>query len=110
MKEKQTLRERYASLDWSQQMGNLASTLARISSRAASAQYDALVRDLLREAALFVEWSATKAPPEMLPDLASLQRECLAWQKIWPQDASRSLLSLYARNASDRLLRMAGLM
>lgn len=104
--EKQALFERYSKLDWPQQVGNLASTLARISSRAMTPKYDTLVTDLLREAALFIEWSAASVPDPLLLDLASLQRECLAWQRSWPLDESRSLLSLHARNASDRLLHL----
>ena len=107
--ENQALFERYCQLDWPQQIGNLASTLARISSRAESPQYDELVADLLREAALFIEWSAPHVPEDMLFDLASLQRECLAWRNIWPLDALRALLSLQTRNASDRLLHLARL-
>jgi hypothetical protein len=37
----QQLQERYQQLEWPQQIGNLASTLARISSRSSSPQYDA---------------------------------------------------------------------
>jgi hypothetical protein len=107
--EKQTLHERYSRLDWPQQMGNLASTLARISSRAESSQYDELVSNLLREAALFIEWSASSVPEHLLLHLASLQRECMEWRKIWPLDELRPLLSLQARNASDRLLRLSNL-
>ncbi len=107
--EKQALFERYVKLDWPHQIGNLASTLARISSRAESPQYDELVADLLREAALFIEWSAPHVPENLLLDLAALQRECLAWRNAWPLDSSRALLSLQARNASDRLLQRADL-
>mgnify|MGYP001034639659 FL=1 len=102
-------RERFTHLDWPQQIGNLASTLARISSRASSPQYDELVGQLLREAALFIEWSAAHVPPALLLDLAPLQRELLLWRKLWPQTAPRELLALQARNYSDRLLRLANL-
>ena len=107
--ERQALKERFVRLDWPQQLGNLASTMARISTRAVSPQYDKLVADLLREAALFIEWSAPKVPPPLLLDLAPLQRELLAWHRLWPQDRLRPLLSLQARHISDRLLRQAGL-
>lgn len=99
------LRERYQQLAWPQQIGNLASTLARISSRASSPTYDDLVSNLLREAALFIEWSASSVPEALLLDLAPLQHEMLAWRRVWPQDALRPILSLHARHMSDRLLR-----
>ncbi|MFQ5854878.1 MAG: hypothetical protein ACE5LU_04445 [Anaerolineae bacterium] len=105
----QRMRERYAALDWPQQLGNLASTLARVSARATSAQHNALVVDLLREAALLIEWSAPHVPSAFLLELAAMQREVSAWQRAWPLAPVRSLLALHARNRSDRLLQMAGL-
>lgn len=102
-------RERYTEFPWQQQIGNMASTLARVASRAVSPQYDKLVADLLREAALFIEWSAPYVPASMLLDLAQLQRELLTWQHIWPVEGARTLLALQARNTSDRLLSLAGL-
>jgi len=105
----QPLQERYEQLEWPQQLGNLASTLARIATRATSPHYDGLTSDLLREAALFIEWSAPHVPQPLLLDLAPLQREILAWQRIWPLEAARPLLALQARHVSDRLLRLAHL-
>jgi hypothetical protein len=107
--DQQLLRERYEKLDWPRQLGNLAFTLARISSRASASQYDDLTKNLLREAALFIEWSAPHTPSELLPDWAAMQRKVLAWQRAWPLDSARPLLALHARNASDRMLRLAGL-
>ena len=103
--EQAQLQQRYQQLDWRQQIGNLASTLARISSRSVSPTYDDLVSNLLREAALFIEWSAPHVPEVLLLDLAPLQREMLLWRRLWPQDALRPLLSVQARHISDRLLR-----
>lgn len=105
----QHLRERYKMLDWPQQLGNLASTLARVSTRAILPHYDALTADLLREAALLIEWSAPRVPPDFLLELAMMQRELLAWQRVWPLDPARSLLALHTRHQSDRLLQLAGL-
>lgn len=105
--ERLSLQERYQQLPPKQQLGNLASTLARISSRSTSAKYDALVSDLLREAAVFIEWSAPHMPAALLLDLAPLQREMLAWRRIWPQDSVRPLLALQARHISNHLLRLA---
>lgn len=101
--------ERFTRLDWPQQIGNLASTFAHIASRSASPKSDALVADLLREAALFIEWSAPHVPSDLLFDLAPLQRELLVWHRLWPQETLRPLLSVQARHISDRLLRLANL-
>ncbi len=111
------MRERYEALDWPQQLGNLASTLARVSTRASLPQYDTLVADMLREAALLIEWSAPHVPSTFWLDLATMQREVLAWRRLWTSassaepllDPARSLLALHTRNQSDRLLQMAGL-
>lgn len=103
------LRERYETLDWQQQLGNLASTLARISTRATNPQYDTLTANLLREAALLIEWSAPKTPADFLGELAAMQRELLAWGRIWPLNPTRPLLALHTRHQSDRVLQMAGL-
>ena len=106
---REKLRWRYEQLDWTQQLGNLASTLARVASRASDSRHDGLVSDLLREAALFIEWSAPHVPSTLLADMAALQHEVLAWRRVWPLDALRPLIALYTRNVSDRLLRLAGL-
>jgi hypothetical protein len=69
-----------------------------------------LVKLSLREAALLVEWSATQVPHDFLWELATLQREVLAWYRCWPVEEARSLLALQARHQADRLLQMAGLL
>ncbi len=103
-----SLRDRYQKMNWQQQLGNMASTLARISNNATVSEHDEVVVMCLREAACFIEWSAPNAPPERLLELATMQRELLAWQRAWPIEAARPLLALYARGQSDRILQMAG--
>jgi hypothetical protein len=103
------LQARFEKLDWQKQLGNLASTLARVSSRASLPEHDHLVIDLLQEAALFIEWGVPRIPSTFLLELATMQKEILAWKRVWPLEAARPLLALYARNRSDRLLEMAEL-
>ena len=103
------LQARFEKLDWQKQLGNLASTLARVSTRASLPEHDRLVVDLLQEAALFLEWGAPRVPSAFLLELATMQKEILAWRRVWPLEAARPLLTLYARNRSDRLLQMAEL-
>ncbi len=102
-------RKRHTQLTWQQQLRNLASTLARISTQATSPDSDKLVIHALREAALLIEWSASKVPFDCLPELAAMQREVLVWHDCWPLDDARSTLVLYTRNQADRLLQMASL-
>jgi len=103
-----SLRERYQKMSWQQQLGNMASTLARISNNATASDHDEVVIMCLREAACFIEWSAPYVPAELLLELAAMQRELLAWQRVWPIEAARPLLALHARSQSDRVLQMAG--
>jgi hypothetical protein len=105
----QSFGERYVRMTWRQQLGNLASTLARLSSRCSRPEHDLLVTHLLREAALLIEWGAPHTPSAVHPDLAAMQREVLAWRDHWPLDQARPLLALRARQMSEALLRMAGL-
>jgi len=103
-----SLRERYQKMGWQQQLGNLASTLARVSNNATDADHDEIVMMCLREAACFIEWSAPAVPAECLLELAAMQRELLAWHRAWPIEGARPLLALHTRSQSDRLLQMAG--
>jgi len=101
-------RERYLQDDWSHQLGNLASTLARLSSRTNDARYDTFVADLLHEGTLLMEWCAPNVPLDIAADLAMMQRELVLWRQVWPADAARSLLSFRTRQMADRLLEAAG--
>ena len=102
------LQERYKKMTWQQQLGNMASTLARVANNAPLAEHDEVVTTCLREAACFIEWSAPHVPPDYLLELSAMQREVLAWQRRWPIETARPLLALHARNQSNRLLQMAG--
>ncbi len=107
--ERQALYERIKSQTWQQQLGNLASTLATISTQATIPKQDKLTNYLLRDAALIIEWSVKNVPKKFHPELAATQQECLAWRKIFPLDATRNLLSIHTRHQSERILQMAGL-
>lgn len=104
----QGLRERYKKMGWQHQLGNMASTLARIANNALVAEHDETVKLCLREAACFIEWLSPTAPPELLLEFAAMQRELLTWRQLWPLDAARGLLALQARHQSDRVLQIAG--
>jgi hypothetical protein len=106
--ERSTLYEKFTALSWQQQLGNLAATLAKISTQAIEPRLDTLTTHLLREAALLSEWSAKNVPPEYHPELAHIQRECLEWKKSFPPNKTRTLLSLNTRYQSDRLLQISG--
>lgn len=107
--ERQSLYERFKTLSWQQQIGNIASTLANISRYADSPVYDELTKLSLREAALTIDWCVPNVPQKFLLDMAMMHRELLAWWQVFPVEP-RSLLALHTRHQSDRLLVMAGLM
>jgi hypothetical protein len=102
------LRKRYLQDEWPIQVGNLASTLARLSSRAEDARYVQIVADLLREGTLLMEWCAPNVPIDLAADLAMMQRELVLWRRIWPDDAARPLLAFRTRQMADQLLEAGG--
>ncbi|MBN1579906.1 MAG: hypothetical protein JXA89_04335 [Anaerolineae bacterium] len=102
------LRERYLQDEWPRQVGNLASTLTRLSSRTQDARFDHIVADLLREGAVLMEWSAPCVPLELAAEMAEMQRELVLWHRVWPSDTVRSLLAFRARSMADSLLESAG--
>ena len=104
----QALRERHLREPWQRQLGNLASTLARLGSRSGDPRHDALTTRLLREAAHLIDWSAPHVAPDHLGELATAQRELCLWAMVWPLHEARPLLALRARALSDRLLELAG--
>ena len=108
--ERQALYQHFKTLNWQQQLGNLASTIATISTQSMIPQHDKLTHHLLREAALLIEWCAFNVPPDLRLELALLQREIMAWHKIHPLEEARNLLSLQTRHQSERILQMSGLL
>lgn len=104
----QALRERHLREPWSRQLGNLASTLARLGSRSGEPRHDVLTTRLLREAAHLIDWSAPHVAPDHLVELVAAQRELCLWAMVWPLHEARPLLALRARTLSDRLLEVAG--
>lgn len=104
-----SLRDRYLQDEWPRQLGNLASTLARLGARVGDPRYDQITSDLLREGALFIEWSASHVPPHLVGDLATMQRELCLWWRVWPVETARPLLAFRARTMSDQVLEWSGL-
>lgn len=105
----QYLRERFETLTWSQQVGNLASTLAHIAKRAESPKYDKLVLTWLKEVVLLAELAASNVPKDYEIELTAVQQEAKLWQQIWPLEPTRPLLALHTHHQSQRLLYISGL-
>jgi len=107
--ERQSLHDRYLRDEWPRQLGNLASTLARLGARVVEPRHDQITSDLLREGALLIEWSASHVPAYLVGDLATMQRELCLWRRVWPVETARPLLAFRARTMSDRVLELSGL-
>lgn len=108
--ERQALYDRFITLTWQEQLGNIASTLGTISKQVNSPEQDKLTKFLLREGALMIEWCASNVPAEYHLELAGLQKELLAWKDSFSETKARQLLALHTSNQRDQLLEMSGLL
>ncbi len=108
------LRERYLRDEWPRRFGNLASTLGRIATAASNPNTLTTVPSSLRESMLMIEWNLGRAPSEILVELGLMQSELVLWWRGWDTAAQsvvlRTLLSRRAREMSDRVLELSGLL
>ena len=105
MRDLKKMKERYLRDGGPVRMGNLASSLLRLSSWVRTEHPDEAVVDLMREIAWFMEWSGDLASLE----LANMQREICRWRRIWPVEQARSILAFRALQMSNRVLELSGL-
>ena len=106
MRDLNKMHERFIQDGSAVRMGNLASNLLRLSKWIQMKHKDNAIIDLMREIAWFMEWNGDLA----LPELPDMQREICRWRRIWPLEPARSILSLRARQMSNRILELSGLM
>jgi len=99
------MHERFIQDGSAVRMGNLASNLLRLCKWIQMRHKDDAIIDLMREIAWFMEWNGDLA----LPELADMQREVCRWRRVWPLEPARSILSLRARQMSNRVLELSGL-
>ena len=105
MRNLQRLRERYLRDEPPVRLGNLASDLLRLGQWVQMRRNDDEIVDLMREIAWCMEWVGDSATAE----LADMQREICRWRRAWPAESARSILALRARQMSERVLEMSGL-
>lgn len=113
MKDEEKIRQRYMRDPLPRRLGGLAATLGRISSSARNSNDPSIVWSLLDEAKHFIEWTAAETAPETAAELVQMQTMITLWQRAW-EDASqnpkqRILLSVQAKDWSDRALDYSGL-
>ena len=111
---KQKLHERFLRDPLPRRLGGLAATLGRISSSARRSADATTIRNLLEEARYLIEWTAADAEPEAAAELVSMQTLLTLWEKAWESASQnktqRTLLSVQAKQWSDRTLELSGLL
>lgn len=114
MTDKEKKRTRFLRDPLPRRLGGLAATLGRISSSARASNDPSVVRELLEEAKYYIEWTAAEAEPETAAELVSMQTLITLWGKSWESafqnTSQRTLLSVQAKQWSDRTLDMSGLL
>jgi len=113
MMDKERLRERFMRDPLPRRLGGLAATLGRISSSARKSSDPAIVSDLLDEARRLIEWTAGETEPEVAAELVRIQILLTVWRKAWETASQnpheRLLLSLQAKDWSDKAMDFSGL-
>ena len=106
-------RERYLRDPLPRRLGGLAATFGRIASSARKSDDPAVVSDLLDEARRLIEWTAGEAEPEAAAELVRIQTMLTVWLKAWGSASQnpeqRLLLSLQAKDWSDKAVDFSGL-
>ena len=111
---KEKLRERFLRDPLPRRLGGLAATLGRISSVARKSSNPENVTRLLEEAKYFIEWTAAETDPEVAAELVSMQRLINLWLRAWDRTDQtkehRILLSVQAKDWSDKAIEFSGLL
>ena len=110
---KEKLRERFLRDPLARRLGGLAATFGRISSSARNSPDPNTVADLLDEAKHLIEWTAADTEPETAAELVRIQTLLTLWQRAWNEASQnpqqRLLLSVQAKDWSDKAVDFSGL-
>ena len=110
---KEKLRERFLRDSLPRRIGGLAATFGRISSSARESSDPMTVARLLEEAKHLIEWTAADTEPETAAELVSMQTLISLWLRAWENASQhkeqRILLSVQAKQWSDRAMDFSGL-
>lgn len=108
------VQERYLRDPLPIRLGGLAANLARVNSFSGHHDHEETVRSLLTESKFFIEWTAADASLPQQIELLELQRMLarwgLAWDEIWNDSERRNLIAAQARQWSNRVLELSGLL
>jgi hypothetical protein len=112
-KRQEQLRERFLRDPLPRRLGGLAATLGRISSSARNSTDPNVVSNLLDEAKHLIEWTAADTAPETAEELVRIQIMISLWQRAWDEASQhppqRLLLSVQAKDWSDKAIDFSGL-
>ena len=110
---REKLRERFLRDPLSRRLGELAATFGRISSSARKSTDPNIVSNLLDEAKHLIEWTGADTEPETAAELVRIQTLLTLWQKAWKEGSQnpkqRLLLSVQAKDWSDKAVDFSGL-
>jgi len=106
MRDLRRMRDRFLQDEGSIRLGHLASNLLRLSQWVLSGEKEERVIELMREIAWMMEWSGDLA----IKEIVDMQREICRWRQLWPIEKAKTLLAFRARQMSDRLLKISGLL
>jgi hypothetical protein len=113
MMDRERLRERFLRDPLPRRLGGLAATLGRLSSSARKSSDQAIVSAQLDEARRLIEWTAGETEPDIAAELVRIQILLTVWQKAWETASQnpheRLLLSLQAKDWSDKAVDFSGL-
>jgi hypothetical protein len=114
MKDWAVKRERYLRENLPHQLGELAANLARIASFCGNDLNNEAVFSLIEESKFFIEWTAIATGIDQAAVLVELQvlLACwqLDWKNTWTDGAKRGMVAGQAKEWSDRILAMSGLL
>ncbi|MFZ4661318.1 MAG: hypothetical protein ACOYNY_30185 [Caldilineaceae bacterium] len=114
MRDRSKLRERFLRDRVAIQLGNIASNLGRIDSFITTEMEQPAITDLFDETKVMIDWAAPSATLEQQFILIELQRSLVRWRFAWDsiaQDASqRAGVAGKAREWSDQLITISGLL
>ncbi len=95
-------------------LGGLAANLARINSFSSQSANREAVAYLLEESKFFIEWVAVDTEIDVAASLVRLQVELAGWQRNWnarwEDTQQRMMVAQQARQWSERVLEMSGLL
>lgn len=114
MKHLETLQQRYLRDNVSIRLAGLAANLLRIANFSKNINHYEVVTSVVNESKWFIEWTAAELDIERAAELVGLQLQLNSWEfhsrERWQFDDWRFSLSAQAKEWSDRILKMSGLL